>query len=108
MEHDIVYYHRQLQSYIHKVEQDETDEEALQAVKDTFLIVFDMIKLIMISKQDRYYGLFLMNFELWVDFSAYHDAGVSIDSFPFRMTVNPLLIGLKSLPEMILLKFRFP
>ena len=101
MEHDIVYYHRQLQSYIHKVEQDETDEEALKAVKDTFLIVFDMIKLIMISKQERYYGLFLMNFELRVDFSAYHDAGVSIDSFPFRMTVNPLLIGLKSLPEMI-------
>jgi predicted metal-dependent peptidase len=101
MEHDIVYYHRQLQSYIHKVEQDETDKEALQAVKDTFLIVFDMIKLIMISKQERYYGLFLMNFELRVDFSAYHDAGVSIDSFPFRMTVNPLLIGLKTLPEMI-------
>lgn len=101
MEHDIVYYHRQLQSYIRKVEQDETDKEALQAVKDTFLIVFDMIKLIMISKQERYYGLFLMNFELRVDFSAYHDAGVSIDSFPFRMTVNPLLIGLKSLPEMI-------
>ena len=50
MEHDIVYYHRQLQNYIHKVEQDETDKEALQAVKDTFLIVFDMIKLIMISK----------------------------------------------------------
>lgn len=101
MEYDIVYYHRQLQSYIHKVEQDETDKEALQAVKDTFLIVFDMIKLIMISKQERYYGLFLMNFELRVDFSAYHDAGVSIDSFPFRMMVNPLLIGLKTLPEMI-------
>lgn len=83
MEHDIVYYHRQLQSYIHKVEQDETDKEALQAVKDAFLIVFDMIKLIMISKQERYYGLFLMNFELRVDFSAYHDAGVSIDSFPY-------------------------
>ncbi len=101
MEHDIVYYHRQLQNYIHKVEQDETDREALDAVTDTFLIVFDMIKLIMISKQERYYGLFLMNFELRVDYTAYHDAGVSIDSFPFRMTVNPLLIGLKSLPEMI-------
>ena len=101
MEHDIVYYHRQLQNDIHRVERDETDAEALMAVKDTFLIVFDMIKLIMISKQERYYGLFLMNFELRVDFSAYHDAAVSIDSFPFRMTVNPLLIGLKTLPEMI-------
>lgn len=60
-----------------------------------------MIKMIMISKQDRYYGLFLMNFELCVDFSAYHEAGVSIDSYPFRMTVNPLLIGLYSLSEMI-------
>ena len=101
MEHDIVYYHGQLQSYIHKVEQNESDTDALKAVEDTFLIIFDMIKLIMISKQERYYGLFLMNFELRVDFSAYHDAGVSIDSFPFRMTVNPLLIGLRTLPEMI-------
>lgn len=101
MEHDIVFYHRQLQNNIRKVEQDETDTQALKAVEDTFLVVFDMIKLIMISKQDRYYGLFLMNFELRIDFSAYHDAGVCIDSFPFRMTVNPLLIGLKSLPEMI-------
>ena len=101
MEHDIVYYHRQLQNHIQKVEKDEKDTVALKAVKDTFLIVFDMIKLIMISKQERYYGLFLMNFELRIDFSAYHDAGVSIDSFPFRMTVNPLLIGSRTLPEMI-------
>ena len=101
MEHDIVYYHNQLQTYIHKVEQNEADKAALEAVKDNFLIVFDMIKLIMISRQERYYGLFLMNFELRVDFSAYHDASVSIDSFPFRMTVNPLLLGLKALPEMI-------
>ena len=101
MEHDIVYYHNQLQTYIHKVEQNEADKAALEAVKDNFLIVFDMIKLIMISRQERYYGLFLMNFELRVDYSAYHDAGVSIDSFPFRMTVNPLLLGLRTLPEMI-------
>ena len=101
MEHDIVYYHKQLQTYIHKVEQNEKDTAALEAVKDNFLIVFDMIKLIMISRQERYYGLFLMNFELRVDFSAYHDASVSIDSFPFRLTVNPLLLGLRTLPEMI-------
>ena len=101
MEHDIVYYHKQLQTNIHKVEQNEADKAALEAVKDNFLIVFDMIKLIMISRQERYYGLFLMNFELRVDFSAYHDASVSIDSFPFRMTVNPLLLGLRTLPEMI-------
>ena len=101
MEHDIVYYHNQLQTYIHKVEQNEADKAALEAVKDNFLVVFDMIKLIMISRQERYYGLFLMNFELRVDFSAYHDASVSIDSFPFRMTVNPLLLGFKALPEMI-------
>ena len=101
MEHDIVYYHKQLQTNIHKVEQNEKDTIALKAVKDNFLIVFDMIKLIMISRQERYYGLFLMNFELRIDYSAYHDAGVSIDSFPFRMTVNPLLLGLRTLPEMI-------
>lgn len=101
MEHDIVYYHQQLQTYIHAVEQDETDQATLQAVRDTFLIIFDMIKLIMISKQERYYGLFLMNFDLQINFSVYYCAGVTIDAFPFRMIINPLLLGVKTLPEMI-------
>ncbi len=101
MEHNIVYYHEELQRNIHAVEKDETNRVALDAVKETFLTLFDMIKMIMILRQERYYGIFLMNFDLKIDFSLYHDAAVSIDSFPFRMTVNPLLIGLKSLSEMI-------
>ena len=101
MEHDILYYHKQLQEQIHAVERDENDREALDALRQTFYRMFDMIKMIMISKQERYYGLFLMNFDLRIDFAAYSEASVSIDAFPFRMTVNPLLIGLKSLPEMI-------
>lgn len=101
MEHDIVYYHKELLRNIHIVEKDESNQEALNTVKENFLALFDMIKMIMISKQDRYYGLFLMNFELRVDFTSYHDAGVNIDAFPFRMIVNPLLIGLLPLPEMI-------
>ena len=101
MEHDIIFYHKELQKRIHLVEKDETDRDALNAVKETFLSVFEMIKAVMISKQERYYGIFLMNFDLRVDFTSYHEASVSIDFFPFRMTVNPLLIGLRSLPEMI-------
>lgn len=101
MEHNIVFYHEKLQKSIRLVEQDETNRDALDTVKETFLAVFDMIKMIMISKQERYYGCFLMNFDLCIDFTSYHEAAVSIDSFPFRMTVNPLLIGLYSLPEMI-------
>ena len=101
MENDIVYYHKELQKNIRAVERDETDQDALHAVKENFLKLFDMIKMIMISKQDRYYGLFLMNFDLRIDFTAYHAAGVNIDAFPFRMMVNPLLLGLDSLPEMI-------
>ena len=69
--------------------------------KENFLIVFDMIKMIMISRQERYYGLFLMNFDLQIDFTSYFKASVSIDAFPFRMTLNPLLLGLLSLPEII-------
>ena len=101
MDHDIVYYHQMLQRNIHIVEHDESNEEALNAVKDAFLKVFDMIKMIMITKQDRYYGCFLMNFELSIDFHSYHDAGVSIDVYPFRMTINPLLLGLHTLPEIV-------
>ena len=101
MEHDIIYYHQELQKNIHLVEQDESNQEALNLVKENFLTVFDMIKLIMISKQERYYGIFLMNFDLCIDFTSYDTANVSIDAFPFRMTVNPLLIGLYALPEMI-------
>ena len=101
MENNIVYYHKELQKHIHAVEKDETNRDALDRVKELFLAIFDIIKMIMISRQERYYGIFLMNFDLKIDFSSYNDAGVSIDTFPFRMTVNPLLIGLKSLPEMI-------
>ena len=74
MENDIVYYHKELQKNIRTVERDETDQDALHAVKENFLKLFDMIKMIMISKQDRYYGLFLMNFDLRIDFTAYHAA----------------------------------
>lgn len=101
MENNIKYHHTELQKYIRMVEKDETDKKALENVKEHFLATFNMIKLIMISRQERYYGLFLMNFDLKIDFTTYYAAGVSIDSFPFRMTVNPLLVGLKTLPEMI-------
>ena len=101
MENNVEYYHNELQKYIHIVEEDEKNTEALDKVKEMFLAVFDIIKMIMISRQERYYGLFLIKFELKSNFTAYYDAGVSIDSFPFRMTVNPLLIGLKTLAEMI-------
>ena len=62
MEHNIVHYHKELQKYIHIVERDETNQEALDAVKELFLDLFNMIKMIMISRQERYYGIFLMNF----------------------------------------------
>ena len=101
MEKDIVYYHKLLQESVHAVEQDETDTTALDAVRESFLKVFEMIKMIMISKKDRYYGCFLMNFELIIDYSNIHEAGVSMDVYPFQMMVNPLLFGLNSLPEMV-------
>ena len=34
MEHNIVHYHKELQKYIHIVERDETNQEALDAVKN--------------------------------------------------------------------------
>ena len=101
MEHNIVYYHKELQKNIHLVEADETNCEALDAVKKAFLALFDIIKMIMISRQERYYGIFLMHFDLKLDFTLYFDACVNIDFFPFRMIVNPLLIGLRPLREMI-------
>lgn len=48
MENDIVYYHKELQKNIRAVERDETDQYALNAVKENFLKLFDMIKMIMI------------------------------------------------------------
>lgn len=101
MERDIVSCHKELQRLIHIVEEDETNREALAGVRETFLALFDMIKMIMISRQERYYGVFLMNFDLKIEFTCYFDAGVNMDTMPFRMIVNPLLIGLKTLPEMI-------
>ena len=76
MEHNIVFYHEKLQKSIRLVERDETNRDALDTVKETFLAVFDMIKMIMISKQERYYGCFLMNFDLCIDFTSYYEAAV--------------------------------
>lgn len=101
MEHDIVYYHRLLQQHIHIIEKDEENEEALAIVKSSFMEVFNRIKMIMISRKDRYYGCFLMNFELKIDFSLVAAAAVSLDHYPFRMILNPLLLGSYSLPEMV-------
>lgn len=101
MEKDIVFYHKLLQKSIRAVEKDETNTAALEDVREAFGKVFEMMKMIMISKKDRYYGCFLMNFELVIDYSGIHEAGVNIDAYPFQMTVNPLLLGLNSLPEMM-------
>ena len=56
MENDIVYYHKELQKNIRAVERDETDQDALHAVKENFLKLFDMIKMIMISKDSCFAG----------------------------------------------------
>lgn len=101
MEENIIFYHESLQKHIHEVEADESNTEVLNLVREDFLKVFEMIKMIMISKKDRYYGCFLMCFELKIDFSMYNDASVNIDVYPFRMSINPLLLGLCTIPEMI-------
>ncbi len=101
MEKDILYYMTLMYDNILLVEADKTNKDALNIIEDSFRHIFEDIKLFLISKKDRYYGYFLININLEINFKKDIIAGVSIDSNPFIIIVNPLLLGKYKLREII-------
>ena len=101
MDKDILYYITLMYDNIIQIEKDKTNYNALKIVEDSFLHVYEDIKLFLISKKDRYYGYFLLNLSLKIDFKKDIIAGVTMDTNPFTLCINPLLLGKFKLKEII-------
>ncbi len=101
MDENIDYYYGLLQENISIVEEDEENHDALEAVTVNFKAVFEYIKMFLIAKKERYYGYFLMDMELRIDYYFSTEAGVNMDTMPFNIIINPLLMGRRSIKEMI-------
>ena len=98
---DILYYLEELKNNIHLVEEDKSNKEALKKVHIEFINVYEHIKSFLILHKERYYGYFLMNLKLELEFNKDIIAGVSLNSEPFTLTINPLLLGKYKIKEMI-------
>lgn len=101
MNDNIEYYYERLQENILIVEENEENRSALDSVTVNFREVFDYIKMFLIANKERYYGYFLMDMELRIDYFFDHEAGVNMDTMPFTLRINPLLLGKCSIKEMI-------
>jgi len=101
MNDNIEYYYERLQENILIVEDNEENKQALDSVTVNFKEVFDYIKMFLIANKERYYGYFLMDMELRIDYFFDHEAGVNMDTMPFTLRINPLLLGKCSIKEMI-------
>lgn len=101
MDKDITYYHKEIQKYIERVEEDKKDKEAIEKVEELFRIMYEHIKLFLIENRERYYGYILMN--LNVEISCYFTliAAVSIEELPFLLRINPLILGKYEIKEII-------
>ena len=98
---DIIYYDNLLKENILLVEEDKSNEEALKLVEENFKEVYELIKLYLINYKDRYYGYFILNLKLRIDFRKDIIAGVSVDDNPFILLTNPLLLGKYKIKEMV-------
>ncbi len=101
MDKNVLYYHEKLKNSIQIVEEGNESAEALNDVKSNFLKLLEYIKMFLIAKKERYYGYFLMDFSIKIDYYFNAEVAVTIDKYPFEMIINPLLWGEYSIKEMI-------
>ena len=101
MDKNILYYYEELNRSILIVEKEENNLEALNSVEYNFSKVFEYISMFLIMKKDRYYGCILMNMNMKMNFYSNAIASVSIDTSPYTLETNPLLLGKYSIKEII-------
>lgn len=99
--YNIEYYYQKLQESISIVEEDEENKEALEEVTTYFKEVYECIKMFLIARKERYYGYFLMDMDLKIDYYFPNEAGVTMNTFPFTILINPLLLGKCTIQEMV-------
>lgn len=83
------------------VEGGEVSESLLSGVRTDFLELIELIKLFLISERDSYYGYFLMNMQVRVNFCGNSIAGIRLNEFPPVFESNPLLLCKFKLKEIL-------
>ena len=83
------------------IESGEVDANLLISIKKDYLEMMELIKLFLISKRDVYYGYFLMNLQVKVNFKTDSIAGIKLNTYPPVLEVNPLILCKFDLKEII-------
>lgn len=103
MEKDIDYFYDKYQDSVLKYRMNKDDKDALREVEAYFRQVYELIKMFLIMKKERYYGYFLMNMQMETDYEMKYSACVTVDTNPFIMRINPVWISKYSIKEIILI-----
>lgn len=86
---------------IQTIESGDAGNAPLDEVRADFLALIELIKLFLISERDSYYGYFLMNMQVRVNFFSNNIAGVRLNEFPPVFESNPLLLCKFALKEIM-------
>ena len=101
MNKDIKYYLYHIKESIKAIENGEIDSLILEETEGNFLEMFELIKMFLISEREIYYGYFLMNMQLSVNFYVSSTAGIKLNTYPPVLETNPLLLCKYSIKEII-------
>lgn len=91
----------QLKADIALVENGSFTQETLDELRQIFINMIELCKLFLLSERDTYYGHFLMNMQICVDFSSDSLAGIKLGEYPPVFVSNPLLLGKLTLKEIL-------
>ena len=101
MERDIDLIYEEYVACIEILKDNPEDKAAKAEVVALFAELFDLIKMFLILKKERYYGYFLINMDVRFDCRFGYPAGVNTDTNPFTMKINPIQMSSYSIKEMI-------
>ena len=101
MTNDITTLLYRIKENIAAIEAGEMFDPLLDEVRSDFLEFMELCKLFLISERDSYYGYFLMNMQLSVNFGANSIAGIKLNTFPPVFESNPLLLCKFKLKEIL-------
>lgn len=86
---------------INAIEEGQHEQILLDEIESDFYQMLELIKLLMISERDSYYGYFMMNLSYHVNFYSNCIAGIRLNTYPPLMISNPLLLCKYSMKEII-------
>lgn len=91
----------EIRSDIELVEAQGATQEILDDIECNFVSMVELCKLFLLSERDSYYGHFLMNMQVRVDFRCDTIAGVRLGEYPAVLVSNPLLLCKLPLKEVL-------